>query len=340
MFLVSDVLPEGSFVINTEAFTSSQQGPSSSSHLEGTSKSLIHSPYLLSIGKAIIEVAHVLQRLREATCPPTGTCTLPRFDPNTREDFSNSETYDILEIPHKSQFLKYLIQQNIDHEFFLIATYKINPESQKISPQKNISKIAKLCTKKDWTNCQKCANFQERSAHGLVKIGIERTILKSGMWIPIYLTIMVSGTFACIVIFIFIVYRYFVEESLDGNPFLTIVLILGTIFMLQTILPFCMDDDYIGSVHLNSRKIFVSTVAFGLIFSIMLSRAFFLAFSVGGIFTVHINGYLQSLLIFFMFSVQVAISTMYFALSSSDPSNILRSLTYIALLGLYPQFNT
>ncbi|XP_051153134.1 protein bride of sevenless [Leptopilina boulardi] len=338
--ILDDVLPEGSFVINTEAFTSSQQqqqgeGTSSSSHLEGTSKSLIHSPYLLSIGKAIIEVAHVLQRLREATCPhPIGTCTLPRFDPNTREDLSNLETYEILEIPHKSQFLKYHIQQNIDHEYFIYATYKINPETQKITIQKNKhSKMPKLCTNENLINCEKCANFQERNADGLVKINIDRTILKSGIWIPIYLTIMVSGTFASIVIFIFIIYRYIIDESLDGNPFLTIILILGTIFMLQTILPFCMNDDYIGAVHLNSRKIFISTLGFGLIFSIMLSRAFFLAFSVGGIFTVHINGYLQCLMVFFMFGVQVVISSMYFALSTSDPSEILRSTTYIALLG-------
>ncbi|XP_043485302.1 protein bride of sevenless isoform X2 [Leptopilina heterotoma] len=344
--ILDDVLPEGSFVINTEAFTSSQQGASSSSHLGGTtSKSLIHSPYLLSIGKAIIEVAHVLQRLREASCPPPppsstssssshgNHCTLPRFDPNTREDLSNTETYDILQIPHKSQYLKYIIQQNINHEYFPIATYRINSESHKIQPQKILTKLTRLCTKQDSVNCQKCANFQERSAHGLVKIGIDGSILKSGVWIPIYLTIMVSGTFACIVIFLFILYRYFVDESLDGNPFLTLILILGTIFMLQTILPFCMDDEYMGAVHLNSRKIFISTLAFGLIFSIMLSRAFFLAFSVGGIFTVHINGYLQSLMVFFMFGVQVVISTMYFALGANDPSEVLRSPSFIGLLG-------
>ena len=335
-FNVSDLIPEGSFVVNTVSFTPNQHDLSSSSLSESTSKSLIHSLHLLGIGKAIIEVAHTLQSLQRRTCPPDATCTLPHFDPKLREDINNSEIYDALQISPKSQYLKYLIQQNINQEFLTIATYRINPETQKISPEKHVSKMLRLCTKKDPTMCQMCANFQERTdAHELVKIGTERSLLKSGAWIPIYLTIMVSGTFACLVIFVFILYRYYVEEVLDGNPSLTLVLIIGTVFMLQTILPFCMDDEYMGPEHINSRKIFVSTLAFGLVFSTMLSRAFFLAFSVGGMFTAHINGYLQSLMVFFMFSVQVAISSMYFALSTTDSSVIIRSLTYIVLLGMY-----
>ncbi|XP_033220219.1 protein bride of sevenless isoform X2 [Belonocnema kinseyi] len=331
---IDDLIPEGSFVINTESFTSNLDDVSLSSHLESPGEPLIHSPHLLGIGKAIIEIAHVLQGLQRRTCPPGSTCALPHFDPKLREDISVTEIYEILEIPPKSQYLKYLIQQNINQEFPTIATYRINPETHKITPEKQLPKMPRLCSKNDPSMCQMCANFQEKTvAHELVRIAIQGSLLKPGAYIPIYLTIMVSGTFACLVIFFFIIYRYYMEEVLDGNPSLTLVLIIGTVFTLQTILPFCIDDEYMGREHLNSRKIFVSTLAFGLLFSTMLARAFFLAFSVGGIFTAHINGYLQSLMVFFMFSVQIAISSMYFALSNADSSVVMRSLTYISLLG-------
>ena len=143
----------------------------------------------------------------------------------------------------------------------------------------------------------------------------------------------VCGTFACGVIAVFIIYRFIVEDVLDGNPTLTIVLILATVFTLQTVLPFCINDDYLGAEHLNSRKILVATLAFGLDFSVMLSRAFFLVFSKGGVFTAHINGYLQGLMVFFMFCVQLAISVMFFALSTDDSAVVVRSLIFIALLG-------
>lgn len=148
----------------------------------------------------------------------------------------------------------------------------------------------------------------------------------------------VCGTFACGVIAVFIIYRFIVEDVLDGNPALTIVLILANVFTLQTVLLFCINDDYLGAEHLNSRKILVTSLAFGLDFSVMLTRAFFLLFSKGGVFTAHINGYLQGLMVFFMFCVQLAISIMFFAFSTDDPAVVMRSLFFVALLGKLPSF--
>lgn len=162
---------------------------------------------------------------------------------------------------------------------------------------------------------------------------LDRGLLKAGNWIPIFLTVVVCGTFACGAIAVFIIYRFMVEDVLDGNPVLTIVLILANVFTLQTVLPFCINDDYLGGERLNSRKILATTLAFGLDFSLMLTRAFFLVFSKGGVFTAHINGHLQGLMVFFMFFVQVAISVMFFALSNHDSAVIMRSLIFIALLG-------
>lgn len=162
---------------------------------------------------------------------------------------------------------------------------------------------------------------------------LDRGLLKPGNWIPIFLTVVVCGTFACSVIAVFIIYRFIVEDVLDGNPALTIVLILANVFTLQTVLPFCMNDEYLEAESLNSWKILLTTLAFGLDLSIMLSRAFFLLFSKGGVFTAHINGYLQGLMVFFMFCVQLAISIMFFVLSTDESAVVARSLIFILLLG-------
>lgn len=132
---------------------------------------------------------------------------------------------------------------------------------------------------------------------------------------------------------IFIIHRFATEEILDDNPALTIVLILANLFTLLTALPFCVMDDYFGAENLNAWKIFLITLAFGLTFSIMLSRTLFLTLSTDDVF-VHIKGYLQSLMTLFMYSVQIAMSVMFFVLSTMNSAMVARSLIFIALLGI------
>lgn len=158
--------------------------------------------------------------------------------------------------------------------------------------------------------------------------------MKNSICVPVFLIAIVCGTLACCVTVIFIVYRFATKVIFDGNPALTIVLILAILFTLLTALPFCIMDDYFGAENLNAWKIFLTTLAFGLTFSIMLSRALFLALSTGSIFNIHINGYLQSLMTFFMYGVQIAVSVMFFIMSTMDSAMVARSLIFIALLGI------
>ncbi|XP_035732087.1 protein bride of sevenless-like isoform X1 [Vespa mandarinia] len=337
---VDDLVPSGSYIVRTVSFDiDTKQGlfQSIEKFSEKSINTITHSPYLLGIGKAIIELTGLLHDLRKRNCPRENvSCVMPRFISHTRQDIKNVDIYETLQVLPKAQSIKYIVSMK-DHQDSLVdvATYNIEPNKFRILPEKKIPRMPKLCLKKFANNCGQCANFQRRfDSRDLIKGTQEDGFLKTETWIPIFLTVAVSGTFACIVIIVFILYRYFVEDILDGNPTLTIVLILGNIFTLQTVLPFCMNDDqYSTREHLNSRKIFVTTLAFGLLFSVMLSRALFLAFSTGGLFTTHINGYLQGLMVFFVFGVQIAISTSYFFLSTLDSAIVVRSLIFIALLG-------
>lgn len=158
-------------------------------------------------------------------------------------------------------------------------------------------------------------------------------MLKNSRYVPGFLMAIVCGTLACCIIVAFIVRRFRTEEMLDDNPTLTIILSLADVFTLLAALPFCMADDYLGAEILNSRKILLITLAFAFTFSIMLSRALFLALSTGRVFVIHVDGYLQCLMTFFMFAVQLAMSIMYFNLSATNSSVVVRSLLFVALLG-------
>ncbi|XP_016912534.2 protein bride of sevenless isoform X2 [Apis cerana] len=336
---VDDLVPSGSYAVRASPLDPEllQDVSSPSTFLEAAAEPVTRSPHLLGVGKAVLELAQLLQDIRKRNCPraTAALCAMQRFNPGSRQEMRNADVYTALRIIARSHSIRYLVAMKSQRgDVVDMAAYNVEPANMKfrVSAESRMPKMPRLCLKKYARNCDGCANFKKRfGPRG--KDSLDRGLLKAGNWIPIFLTVVVCGTFACGAIAVFIIYRFMVEDVLDGNPVLTIVLILANVFTLQTVLPFCINDDYLGGERLNSRKILATTLAFGLDFSLMLTRAFFLVFSKGGVFTAHINGHLQGLMVFFMFFVQVAISVMFFALSNHDSAVIMRSLIFIALLG-------
>lgn len=336
---VDDLIPSGSYAVRASPLDPDflQHVSSPSTFLEAAANPVTRSPHLLGVGKAVLELAQLLQDIRKRNCPrvTAALCAMQRFNPGSRQEMRNADVYTALRIIARSHSIRYLVAMRSQRgDVVDMAAYNVEPANMKfrVAPESRMPKMPRLCLKKYARNCDGCANFKKRfGPRG--KDTLDRGLLKAGNWIPIFLTVVVCGTFACGAIAVFIIYRFMVEDVLDGNPMLTIVLILANVFTLQTVLPFCINDDYLGGERLNSRKILATTLAFGLDFSLMLTRAFFLVFSKGGVFTAHINGHLQGLMVFFMFFVQVAISVMFFALSNHDSAVIMRSLVFIALLG-------
>ena len=233
------------------------------------------------------------------------------------------------------------MSRKIDGVLTELTAYKIDATSARyriVAEKESPILSSRLCLRNFTKKCQSCVNFKiiEDQDKDTEESSNENNVhtLKDEYWVPVFLTIVVFASLTSSAILIFIVYRYFVEDILDGNPSLTIVLILSTLLMLQSVIPFCIEDKAVDAEHLNSRKIFVSSLSFGVAFSVMLTRALFLAFSTKGVFsTQHINGYLQGLMLFFMAGVEISIASMYFGMSGDDSVKVARSLVYIALLG-------
>ncbi|KAJ8687825.1 hypothetical protein QAD02_023619 [Eretmocerus hayati] len=373
--LVDDMLPEGSYIIKPEQLAMGLGDDLfTTDALKDVPVSVIqHSPQLLGIGKAILEIANELKELRTKSCPDDETtCVIPKSELKDQgKSVSNVELYKTLQVPEKSDSIRYIVSRKINGELEEQSVYQIDVTGERplVEAEKDVTQLPSLCTKKQIKNCAGCANFnvhkhhhppsdKDKSKEGKevneenvtdksdVKKGDEDDeeqeseeedqsgILKSSIWVYVYLTLVALGCLASIGVLIFVVHRFMVEEILDGNPALTIVLIIATIMTLLSVILFCLEDVSFGAEWLNSRKIYVSTLSFGLIFSVMLTRALFLAFSTVGVLnTQHINGYLQSLMLLFMVGVEFSIATMYLGFSDFNSAEVMRSCGYLLLLG-------
>ncbi|EFN66689.1 Protein bride of sevenless [Camponotus floridanus] len=348
----ADLIPPGSYIIKPETFGFGLDELSSvNEFLEKAGDSINHSPYLLDIGKAIVGLTNVLQEVQKKGCLTDDdddgnyeNCIMTQFHPQSHREIRDSDVYEALRMQLKSYSVKYVVAMKTQQEFVDVALYEIEVSELRVFPAKMTIQMPELCLENLIGNCENCMNFQKQEIITKEIIAqkdqfdpptdiIGKNILKNSVYVPIFLIAVVCGTFACCVIVIFIVRRFTTEKRFDGNPTFTIVLVLANVFTLLTVLPFCMTDDYFGKTNLDARKILHTTLAFGFTFSIMLSRALFLALSTGDVFIIHINGYLHSLMAFFMSGVQVAISVMYFVLNAKNSVVITRSPIFIALLG-------
>ncbi|KAK0162648.1 hypothetical protein PV327_006410 [Microctonus hyperodae] len=329
---VKDVIPLGSYLITAEDFLIVDLDA------DGLTA---HWPHLLSIGKSIIAIAELLSDLRRQSCRGTDECSLPKFDSKLLGEISNSKVFQVLRIPKQMHTIKYSIFKRLNDEqqdlheinFYQVdvATYQMTTNLNKtILPNCYNSNISCVNCVNLWKNIED-TSLNNSNANSEVRTS-EKSYLKTDLGVLVFLILIVCGTITSLVVGGFVLFRFFVDEVLDGNPMLTLLLIIANIFVLHSVIPFCFDDDILGHEYLNSRKIFVTSLSMGFVFSIMLTRSFFLAFSTGGVFTNHINGYLQGLMVFFTFGIQLAMSTMYFIIAPSTASDVLHSPIFIALL--------
>ncbi|XP_011871669.1 PREDICTED: uncharacterized protein LOC105564127 isoform X2 [Vollenhovia emeryi] len=332
---IDDLIPFGSYVIKPEIprfdlgeFSSAGEFP------ENSDNSANHSPYLLDIGKAVIELAEVFQDVRRRSWPiDNEESSVVTQSPETGREIRDLDVYEVLHMQPRAHAVRYVVATKMRHELIDVAFYEIEVSKLRVLPKRTMSGKPGLCLEHLAGNCENCTNFQGRSDDVTKVDVVGKSVLKNSVYVPVFLIVIVCGTFACCVMAILIVHRFASEEILDGNPTLTIVLVLANLFTLLTALPFCVTDNYFGAESLNAWKILLTTLAFGLTFSIMLSRALFLALSTGGVFVIHINGYLQSLMALFMYGVQIAVSVMFFVLSAMNSAMVARSLIFVALLG-------
>lgn len=145
--------------------------------------------------------------------------------------------------------------------------------------------------------------------------------IKLDTWVATGLTAAILGLIATLAILVFIVVRISLGDVFEGNPVTSILLLLSLILVFCSFVPFSME--YVGEqrnshvtfedVHtLNTLcgvRVFIMTLVYCFVFSLLLCRAVMLA-SIGseGGFLSHVNGYIQAIICVLSVFVQVGMS--------------------------------
>ncbi|CAG9806009.1 unnamed protein product [Chironomus riparius] len=154
--------------------------------------------------------------------------------------------------------------------------------------------------------------------------------LKTELWVAIGLTMSTLGILLSMAILTFIIIRICMDDVLEGNPIGSVVMLIALIAQFTSFFPFTIEYESGDLVEndnvMNSMciiKLFLVSVSYCLTFSLLLSRAIMLA-SIGseGGFLSHVNGYIQSILCFFSFIVQLGLSVQLLIVMHANSKNV------------------
>lgn len=178
-------------------------------------------------------------------------------------------------------------------------------------------------------NCGICQNFVKYHTKSTQEtVPEKRTTVKMDpfevtwrfrMWVAINASVAFIGVICTLAIMIFIIFRICKGDILEGSPYFTFLILISVILMYAAIIPYSLETFSLGEYFLSicDLRIIGPTLSYSVLFSLLLSRSLMLASSdqEGG-FMSHVNGYLQSVLCFFMCGVQIALSTQHWYFDS------------------------
>ena len=180
--------------------------------------------------------------------------------------------------------------------------------------QRSNSSCSDFCTNKEQDK-QSQKGFAKRNERALTL----PITWRQEPWFAAIASIAAVGIVCSFAVFIFMLIRVCKGDVLEGSPCFSFLLLVAINCTYFSILPFSFfsNEPYHRGIICGSR-IFGTSVSYALLFSIMLSRSFMLAScDQDGGFMSHINGYLQTVLCFFIAGVQLALSVQFWAINST-----------------------
>lgn len=166
---------------------------------------------------------------------------------------------------------------------------------------------------------------------------------KEDVWIASTLTVSAVGAICAVCIAAFILIRVCKKDVMEGNPTFSFLLIIGTLFMYASAVPFAVESSCHPHVVCYA-KLLGACASCSIVFSAMLARSMMIAAcDCDSSFMSHVNGYLQTALFAFTVCVQLALLLQFMAIHSIVPASdlcrvfidgnlFLGSLSYDALL--------
>ncbi|XP_073969463.1 G protein coupled receptor bride of sevenless [Rhodnius prolixus] len=193
-------------------------------------------------------------------------------------------------------------------------------------------------------NYNNCINIVERDTIEVVEIlpGHASIWLKNDSWVAALLSVCAVGISCCLAIAAFIVVRLCKGDMLEGNPGFSFLMLFSMIIMYSAVLPYSVeviDDHHYYTGVVCGIKAVGTSLSYSLVYSVMLARSVMLAScDEDGGFMSHVNGYLQTVLCFFIAAVQIALTLQFWAvnwliLTKEQCSSMTEGPLFLYLLG-------
>ncbi|XP_018574058.1 protein bride of sevenless [Anoplophora glabripennis] len=158
---------------------------------------------------------------------------------------------------------------------------------------------------------EKCVNYFSKRNFKIVLDSESEFLLnfRSEAWVFAFLSLSLLGVLFCVSVLIFLLVSIFRRDILEGNPILTLALLLAVMLLFCSVLPFSLEYNKFTEHHLCIARSLAVTLSYATVFSLVLSRCILLATASKEIgFMSHIAGPVQAFLCLFIFGVQAALS--------------------------------
>ncbi|CAH0555459.1 unnamed protein product [Brassicogethes aeneus] len=300
------------------------------------SANIVLTPQLFDIATPMLNFAHTIGKYIKTNCNETVykiNCLRSTYhDIFPRRIISPREVMEILKIQPLTEHFVYNIyladdvnnsvtlkKNNYIHPYTKVFTYNVLTDKWLVH---NVSVILENIESHNETEefckenvdyCIKnCKNYHQNILDNREIFGesiFDNIYIRTDSWVYTFLSLSALGILFCIAILFFIFISICRRDILEGNPSLTIFLLVTVMLMFLSILPFCIN---VTSIHARDTlchlKAMAVTVTYALAFSLILSRSILLASASKELgFMSHISGSVQSFLSLFIFGVQAAL---------------------------------
>lgn len=170
------------------------------------------------------------------------------------------------------------------------------------------SNCANYC--KNYNSINNATNFIAINSIDLTATNWLPIRIRTESWVFAFLSLSLLGVLFCLSILIFLLVCICRRDILEGNPVLTMMLLVAVMSMYCAVLPLSVDG--VGTAAQQSVRLvraLAITLSYASAFSLILSRCILLATAAKEVgFMAHIGGSVQAFLCLFIFGVQAALS--------------------------------
>ncbi|XP_068084837.1 G-protein coupled receptor family C group 6 member A [Anabrus simplex] len=321
--------------------------------LNSQERLLISYPLFMQVAMPVLQIAHTFKTAFTMHCTSNttnvssiGICSnLPQFNTLTRVSGQNmlSKKNEIQKLLTSNTriFLTAVTRVTAGTILEEVAVYSSGFDEESVElklvsninssvPKDEFCRLGMVYNVTTGRDCQQCSNFAHYyiSRHKETGFGeiFSAISWRSDAWVAAVASIGAVGIACCFVISIFIAVRILKGDILEGNPTFSFFLLISIVFTYCATLPFSFnvnDPSHFLDSLFCSLRVTGTSLGYALLFSIMFSRGLMLAScDQDGGFMSHINGYIQSVLCFFILGVQIALSTQFWIINTTflDPN--------------------